>query len=476
MKSPIALASIVGLLIGVIPYVRAQIVQSGVDAGQKTWVWNCVGLGLVFLGQAYPVVDLLGIGAGLRAGAQKRAADEVVPPTLGVVLTLTLWRYIVLPIITIAMVYGFRKTSTRVFLYDPVFVSRINFFSPLSLAELLPWSLLNNALASSQSFILATAPLSPPVLPVSVTPYRSSIHLQMTVLALITSISLSSAIAVTGRGVSYDNQFDLKKTLYSALDGGAAGAAAMVVQVLTLMPLRTMMNHQYRFGGSFKSSAKTLWAEGKLPRFYAGLGAAIFQGPLSRFGDTAANAGIFALLESLTWPVLVKTVAASAASALFRMTLTPIDTLKTTQQTQGGKLGLALLKQRIKDRGIASLWYGAFATAGATFVGHYPWFGTYNYLTVHLPPSHNLFQKLARQAFIGFVASVISDTVSNSLRVIKTYRQVHQGDMGYIQAAREIIDKDGWTGLFGRGLATRLFTNGLQGLLFSILWKLFADL
>lgn len=77
-----------------------------------------------------------------------------------------------------------------------------------------------------------------------------------------------------------------------------------------------------------KASAKILWSQGKLPRFYAGLGAALFQGPLSRFGDTAANAGILAVLESVNLPVVVKTVFSSAAAATFRMALTPIDTLK----------------------------------------------------------------------------------------------------------------------------------------------------
>ncbi len=47
------------------------------------------------------------------------------------------------------------------------------------------------------------------------------------------------------------------------------------------------------------------------------------QGPLSRFGDTAANSGTLALLESYestsTLPVAVKTLAASAASASFRI-------------------------------------------------------------------------------------------------------------------------------------------------------------
>jgi hypothetical protein len=42
-------------------------------------------------------------------------------------------------------------------------------------------------------------------------------------------------------------------------------------------------------------------------------------------------------------------------------------------------------------------------------------FATYNYLDDHLALPHNLPQKLLRQAFMGFVASAISDTISNSL-------------------------------------------------------------
>lgn len=83
---------------------------------------------------------------------------------------------------------------------------------------------------------------------------------------------------------------------------------------------------------------------------------------------------------------------------------------------------------------------------------------------------------LLRQAFIGFCASVISDTISNSLRVVKTYRQVHERRVSYTEAAEAIIAADGLRGLFGRGLKTRILANGLQGLLFSILWKLFLKL
>jgi hypothetical protein len=77
-----------------------------------------------------------------------------------------------------------------------------------------------------------------------------------------------------------------------------AGASAAVVQVLGLMWLRTSMNYQYRYGGNLFSSLNTLWKEGGIPRLYQGLPFAIVQGPLTRFGDTAANVGILTLLES----------------------------------------------------------------------------------------------------------------------------------------------------------------------------------
>jgi len=142
------------------------------------------------------------------------------------------------------------------------------------------------------------------------------------------------------------------------------------------------------------------------------------------------------------------------------------------------------------------MWYGAFATAAATFVGHYPvrllrlcpftsqfmitlsfqWFGTYNYLEANLPEAHTLAEKLIRRAFIGFVASIISDSISNSLRVVKTYRQVNETRIGYADAARAVVASDGVRGLFGRGLKTRILANGLQGLMFSVLWKFFLDM
>ena len=60
----------------------------------------------------------------------------------------------------------------------------------------------------------------------------------------------------------------------------------------------------------------------------------MLQGPLSRFGDTAANTGVLTLLNNLEHTkdlnVGVKTVAASASAAIFRIFLMPIDTVKVS--------------------------------------------------------------------------------------------------------------------------------------------------
>lgn len=110
------------------------------------------------------------------------------------------------------------------------------------------------------------------------------------------------------------------------------------------------MNYQYRYGTTTTAAIKTLYHEGGYPRYYQGLLAALVQGPVSRFGDTAANAGILALLQSNSFmkklPEVFKTIFASIAAALFRMVLTPVDTVKTTLQTQG-KRGWGILKKRV---------------------------------------------------------------------------------------------------------------------------------
>ncbi len=120
-----------------------------------------------------------------------------------------------------------------------------------------------------------------------------------------------------------------------------------------------------------------------------------------------------------------------------------------------GATGLKLLANKVRSQGPFVLWHGALAAFSATAVGHFPWFFTFNFLQEKIPtPDHKL-QKLGRNALIGFCSSVVSDTTSNSLRVVKTTRQTFPHVVSYPQVVKHVVEKDGILGLFGRGLKTR---------------------
>jgi hypothetical protein len=249
---------------------------------------------------------------------------------------------------------------------------------------------------------------------------------------------------------------------------------AQAINVLALMWMRTIMNYQYRYGGTLQEVVKKLYAEGGIPRFYRGLAPGLIQAPVSRFGDTAANDGALSALETTELPTAAKTMVASACAAGFRVFLMPVDAWKTTKQVEGAD-GLKRLIEKTKKHPTA-LWQGAVGAMTATWVGHYPWFYTNNQLREVLPPFDFTYGKYARNAVIGFASAAVSDTISNSLRVLKTTRQTSLEPVGYMESAKSIIDKEGYAGLFGRGLKTRILTNGVQGALFTIGWKAISEM
>ena len=303
--------------------------------------------------------------------------------------------------------------------------------------------------------------------------------------------------ATAGSG-EVDVEAILQKSAKRALGGGKAGASAAVVQVLSLMWLRTAMNYQYRYGGDLTSSLKTLYSDGGIGRLYQGLPFALVQGPLTRFGDTAANVGILVLLDSIpetqALPLPIRTAAGSITAGLWRIFLMPVDTSKTAMQVEG-KSGLENLFERVTSEGPAPLFQGSLASAAATAAGHFPWYLTYNSLNEYLPVAskEEVLLTLLRSAILGLSASCVSDCVSNSLRVIKTTKQtaglgkasgttggeVVKGDandakeISYQEALQLVLETDGIQGLFFRGLQTRLLTNAIQGAVFSVLWKYF---
>lgn len=250
----------------------------------------------------------------------------------------------------------------------------------------------------------------------------------------------------------------------------------MVAQVALLMWMRTVMNYQHAKGLSTTEAFSTLYNEGGIARLYQGWQAALFQAPLSRFGDTAANAGMLAILAGVAWmPEGIKTFFASWAAATFRILITPVDTLKTTLQVQG-PAGIAILGQRITEEGILTLWSGAIATSFATFAGHYPWFVTHNYLQEKIPKPKGKIAGMLRNAFVGLCSSAISDVISNSIRVVKTKKQTAKEAISYMATVSLIVSEGGVEALFLRGLNTKLITNGVSAMLFTILWKYFEGM
>ena len=266
----------------------------------------------------------------------------------------------------------------------------------------------------------------------------------------------------------------LKRAGKKALGGGLAGAMAMVAQVALLMWMRTVMNYQHANGLTTWEAITTLYAEGGLARLYQGWQAALLQAPISRFGDTAANALMLSLLANIAIPEAVKTFCSSWAAAGFRILITPIDAFKTTLQVQG-TAGLAVLSERIAAEGVLTLWSGALATSFATFMGHYPWFVTFNYLNAKWEEPKGGVMKLVRRAIIGVCSSCVSDVVSNSIRVVKTKKQTAKEALTYMATVMAIIEEDGPQGLFLRGLGTKLLTNAVSAMLFTVLWKFFEE-
>jgi hypothetical protein len=247
------------------------------------------------------------------------------------------------------------------------------------------------------------------------------------------------------------------------------------------MWLRTIMNYQYKNGGNIKNTFKTLYNQGGIFRFYQGYVPALMIGPISRFGDTFVNTLSLELFNGndkfKNTPIFVQTMFASILAGIWRISTLPIDSWKTSKQVYG-KNGIMIIKNKYHKDGIKSLYQGAMASSLATIVGHYPWFLTYNYLNSYLPKykyDENITLALIRNASIGFFSSAISDTVSNSIRVVKTVKQTNTDYISYKDIVKNIIKKDGMNGLLFRGLETKILTNGIQGIVFSIFYKFFQE-
>jgi len=295
----------------------------------------------------------------------------------------------------------------------------------------------------------------------------------------------------------------LRKSFRQGLQGGFAG----FVQVITTMWLRTTVTYQYAYGVTLQQALTELYSQGGIARFYRGVTYAIVQAPLCRFGSVAANeisniiVGVPATAKhgdgskvgkskgtskknsdnsSVYMKIVIASMLGSALSTLFRVFLMPLDTCKTVLQVDG-PAGFGRLMKRVTSGDVSPLFRGTTATIVATWVGH-SWFLVHNWLDklIAVPDSANA--RVLRAAWIGFLASAFSDAVSNVIKVIKTVKQAlavgeHSSALTptYLEVVNNIVAESGYAGLFGRGLATRIVSNGIQSMLFTVLWKVALD-
>jgi len=269
-----------------------------------------------------------------------------------------------------------------------------------------------------------------------------------------------------------------------AVRDGYAASMASVVSVFLLMWLRTAMSYQHVNGVTMSEALNQLYSQGGVPRFYKGLAPALVMMPLSRFGDIFSNELSRELLSD-SWPAAVVTMFASSLAASWRILIAPADTMKTMMQVHGTE-GLPKLQNKVAKSGFRALYEGALGASAATWVGHYPWFVTYNFLEAftvrnqimdaHLKQNNqNPLRKNIRRALLGLMSSLVSDLCSNAIRVLKTYKQTSVEPIGYAEAAGRIIEKDGLKGLFFRGLTSKLTANALNAMLFTVVWKAISE-
>lgn len=80
-------------------------------------------------------------------------------------------------------------------------------------------------------------------------------------------MSGETSVPVSAPKPKLDTWAIIQKAAARAGQGGIAGAAAMAVNVGSLMWIRTVVNYQYRYGTSMSTAFKTLYADGGIPRY-----------------------------------------------------------------------------------------------------------------------------------------------------------------------------------------------------------------
>ena len=257
---------------------------------------------------------------------------------------------------------------------------------------------------------------------------------------------------------------EIYKSSTKAFKTGFAGGA---IQVTSLLWLRTANNYQYKHGTGLLDTMNTLYKEGGVLRFYRGYFPSLFLGSSIKFGEINA----YYYSKQCNFNEMEKLMFISSISSLLKLAFVPIDTLDIFLQVEGKK-GVQTLKNKVNSQGVRVLYYGLTPWITSNFISTFSWYNTHNYLD-------NKFKNYGKEGvefnikngLIGLSASIVSDTITNPLRILKIYKQSNTSQVSYTETYKNIIETRGASELFLRGLKTRLMIHGLQNVFFTIVWK-----
>lgn len=260
------------------------------------------------------------------------------------------------------------------------------------------------------------------------------------------------------------------KNIKDGLISGINGSSAVLFQVSSLMWLKTITNYQYVHGTNILQSCSILYKKGGIPRFYRGLFPSLLITPITRFGDISTNTFCLNYFGN-EHPIWQTTMISSILAGSWRIFILPIENWKTSKQVYG-KDGYKILKKSVKKNGITELYKGGLSYFGYSVVGTYGWFTTFNLTKKYFPIKKNdtFSDIIIKSTGYGVSASIVSDIMSNSLRIIKTVKQTEGKKDSYNKIVKNIIKKEGNLGILKRGLFTSLIGNSIQASLFSIIF------
>lgn len=251
------------------------------------------------------------------------------------------------------------------------------------------------------------------------------------------------------------------------LKDGLGGTMAMTTQISLFYWLKTTTTFQYKNGlGTIEAFSK-LYNSGGIKRFYSGFIPSLILGNACKFGDVVFYKYL-SRQENLS--TIQKSYYASLLSTTWRINLLPLDTLDLMLQSHGKK-GFSILKQKVKENNIMVLYNGGLASSLNNFVGYIGWFYTYSVLEKYRKDKNidNTYYSIME----GISCAIVSDTITNPIKVLKTYKQTSPKNYSYLKSFNIIINQKGYMSLLFRGLQTRFIMNGLQNSIFVILWKEF---